>query len=96
MLFSGYEYSPSTNQFKIKWSTLSYQPNDYRLETCGECKCARTRCKCYKNNLSCTYFCKCNRDICSNRVRIHLLKLAIYSAFSFLIFLFIECKWFFI
>lgn len=92
MLHNGYEYSPSINQFKIKWSTLTDEPNDYRLETCGDCKGGCTRCKCYKNYLSCTFFCKCNPDICSNRVRIHLFKLAIYSAFSFLIFLCIEYK----
>ncbi|CAF0995602.1 unnamed protein product [Rotaria sordida] len=63
----GYEYSLVINRFKIKWSTLSDQPNDYRLETCGDCQSGCTRCKCFKNNLSCTIFCKCNHEICFNR-----------------------------
>ncbi|CAF4177608.1 unnamed protein product [Rotaria sordida] len=43
-------------------------PNDYRLQTCGECKGGCTGCKCYKNNLSCTVFCKCHQDVCGNRI----------------------------
>ncbi|CAF1170403.1 unnamed protein product [Rotaria sordida] len=48
-------------------SALNDHPNDYRLQTCGECKDDCTRCKCYKNNLSCTAFCKCQQDVCCNR-----------------------------
>ena len=66
---SGFEYSSITNRFKIKWTTLSDHPVDPRLQTCGDCKTGCTRCKCYKSNLSCTFFCKCDADICSNRVR---------------------------
>lgn len=84
MSYSGYEYSASINRFKIKWSELNDRPNDFRLETCGDCKNSCTRCKCYKNNLSCTFFCKCKPDICSNRVRTDLFKPAFYSAFLFL------------
>ncbi|CAF2989214.1 unnamed protein product [Rotaria sp. Silwood2] len=67
MLHSGYEYSAGNYTFKIKWSALSDQPHDYRLETCGDCKCGCTRCKCYYKKLSCTLFCKCDRDVCLNR-----------------------------
>jgi hypothetical protein len=89
---NGYEYSPVTNRFKIKWSILNDQPNDYRLQTCGECKVSCTRCKCFKNNLSCTVFCKCDHEICSNRVSILLHKLATDSVLYFLIYLCIESK----
>ncbi|CAF4064432.1 unnamed protein product [Rotaria sp. Silwood2] len=64
---NGYEYSYVIDRFKIKWSTLGDQSNDYRLATCGDCKGGCTRCKCYKNNLSCTFYCKCDHNICSNR-----------------------------
>ncbi|CAF4704224.1 unnamed protein product [Rotaria socialis] len=67
MFRNGYNYSNTQDKMKIKWSTLNDQLTDYRLETCGECKGSCTRCKCYKNNLSCTVFCKCNQDMCYNR-----------------------------
>ncbi|CAF3810316.1 unnamed protein product, partial [Rotaria magnacalcarata] len=67
MFRNGYDYSNTQDKMKIKWSTLNAQLTDYRLETCGECKGSCTRCKCYKNNLSCTVFCKCNQDMCYNR-----------------------------
>ncbi|CAF1624401.1 unnamed protein product, partial [Adineta ricciae] len=63
----GYEYSLDTNRFRIKWSILSEYPDDHRLETCGQCKGNCTRCKCYKNGLPCTFFCKCNQETCSNQ-----------------------------
>ncbi|CAF4247266.1 unnamed protein product, partial [Rotaria sordida] len=61
---NGYDHSSTANKFKIKWSALNDHPNDYRLQTCGECKGGCTGCKCYKNNLSCTVFCKCHQDVC--------------------------------
>ncbi|CAF1335649.1 unnamed protein product [Rotaria sordida] len=64
---NGYDYSSTTNKFKIKWSALNDHPNEYRLQTCGECKGGCTRCNCYKNNLSCTVFCRCHQDLCCNR-----------------------------
>ncbi|CAF3317004.1 unnamed protein product [Rotaria socialis] len=67
MFRNGYNYSNTQDKMKIKWSTLNDQLTDYRLETCGECKGSCTRCKYYKNNLSCTVFCKCNQDMCYNR-----------------------------
>ncbi|CAF1325103.1 unnamed protein product [Rotaria sordida] len=65
---NGYDHSSTANKFKIKWSALNDHPNDYRLQTCGECKGGCTGCKCYKNNLSCTVFCKCHQDVCGNRI----------------------------
>ncbi|CAF3609298.1 unnamed protein product, partial [Rotaria socialis] len=67
MFRNGYGYSNTQDKMKIKWSTLNDQLTDYRFETCGECKGSCTRCNCYKNNLSCTVFCKCNQDMCYNR-----------------------------
>ncbi len=68
MLISGYEKTYNNNKFTIKGTVLSGRPNDFRLDTCGDCKSNCTRCKCFNNNLSCTFYCKCNEVRCSNRV----------------------------
>ncbi|CAF4379422.1 unnamed protein product, partial [Rotaria magnacalcarata] len=37
------------------------------LDSCGDCKTNRYRCKCWKNKLVCTFYCKCNVDSCNNQ-----------------------------
>ena len=74
------EYSPVLDQFKIKWSTLSDIPNNYHVVIV---KAIAIAASIIKNNLLCTVFCKCNNDICSNRVCIHLVKL-VSCSFSFI------------
>ncbi|CAF1383505.1 unnamed protein product [Rotaria sp. Silwood1] len=67
MLDSGYKNVDSIDRFKIKWNDLPDQPSDSRLITCGDCKTNCKRCKCWKNNISCTIYCKCNVDSCINQ-----------------------------
>ncbi|CAF1472172.1 unnamed protein product [Rotaria sordida] len=67
MLDSGYKSVDGTDRFKIKWSDFPDQPSDFRLITCGDCKSNCRRCKCWKSNISCTIYCKCNVDSCINQ-----------------------------
>ena len=67
MVSSGYELSEIPGQFQIKWTKLPNFPNDKRLITCGECVSGCSRCKCGLYKLSCTVFCKCKSESCSNR-----------------------------
>ncbi|CAF3490847.1 unnamed protein product [Rotaria sordida] len=67
MLDSGYKNVDGIDRFKIKWNDLPDQPSDFRLITCGDCKSNCRRCKCWKNNISCTIYCKCNVDSCINQ-----------------------------
>ncbi|CAF3933472.1 unnamed protein product [Rotaria sp. Silwood2] len=66
-LNSGYEIDNITGKLKVKWTNLAERSLDSRLDSCGNCKSNCSRCKCRKNNIVCTFYCKCDANVCSNR-----------------------------
>ncbi|CAF3072075.1 unnamed protein product [Rotaria socialis] len=50
----------------IRWMTVPVVPNAISLTKCMKCTNGCHRCKCSTNNLSCTPFCGCSIDQCTN------------------------------
>ena len=72
MTKSGYKPTEVPNRLAIEWTSLPAVSDDLRLVTCGQCSSGCTRCKCGLNKLSCTFYCQCKGDACTNRSNIHV------------------------
>lgn len=86
MALSGYQPTEVTNRFKIQWSSLPAFSDDPRLVTCGQCSSGCTRCKCGTNKLSCTIYCQCKPDCCTNQPLIHVCPVTNFCVTSFILF----------
>jgi hypothetical protein len=63
-----YGYQQSNNgELILRWMTIPEAPNDISLSRCIKCTNGCQRCKCSTNNLTCTPFCGCSIDQCTNR-----------------------------
>ncbi|CAF3305789.1 unnamed protein product [Rotaria sp. Silwood2] len=67
LIYSGYEQADINGEWKIKWTDNPERPLDTQLETCGNCKTTCNRCRCWKNNVACTFYCKCDVNACINQ-----------------------------
>ena len=72
MELSGYQPAEVPNRFKIQWTSLPNFSDDARLVTCGQCSSGCSRCKCGTNKLSCTLYCQCKVDSCTNQSGVHV------------------------
>ena len=73
MEISGYRASDRPDRFEIQWTSLSNVPDDPRLVTCGQCSSGCVRCRCGLNQLSCTFYCQCKADACTNQSRLDVV-----------------------
>ena len=73
MALSGYQPTDAPLRFKIQWTSIPSFSDDPRLVTCGQCTSGCVRCKCGRNNLSCTIFCQCKADSCTNHSSIQVI-----------------------
>ena len=83
MAISGYRPTEVPDRFKIQWTSLSDFSDDIHLVTCGQCSSGCSRCKCGMNKLSCTFYCQCKVDTCTNQSNIHVSSILCTRFFSF-------------
>ena len=61
---------------------VSNVPEDPRIMKRGKCSSGYGRCQCGINHISCTFYCQCKADACTNQSTIHVGHLSWTSFFS--------------